>query len=390
MPAQECLIAAGMQVLAQHADEIERDVDMHVHVRIVAGPVEETGALRHLVPDHPVVRMLVAHDEGQFLRRALEASFVDQRTRADQAVAGEIPRILRPPGAVRRPVAGDQPAAQARIAGPGLLQRDLRPLQCAIGLRVRRGDPQLRIAPEARGIVIDRGSPQCGHGGMHVLARFALSREHQFGAALRTAGLRRQLHEQRKAEFAAAPVVAGLRMRGGLRRSHQCAEPLARLADQESVRLRIPGQFLPADCRRPHQVERRTETHAQFDRSAFQLVPDDHARMPATRFDAFAHREARTGIAAGDAQRIHLGRRQMHQRILVAAIHHERQPVVGHQLQRKRPELQSVFRIAARERAQAMRGDVAVFPWLFDRPDRPRLNVGRRWRWRGECGQGGP
>ena len=110
---------------------------MHKHVRIFSDPVNQAGTLRHFMPDHPCFRILIFGDESQRRARSIIFTCAQQSLNRDHSIARKKPCVLRPTCSTRWPVPGYQSAAEIWIADPRLIERDLRPRQISIEIRIR-------------------------------------------------------------------------------------------------------------------------------------------------------------------------------------------------------------------------------------------------------------
>src|SRR6266404_4271424 len=109
---------------------------MHVHVWILI-PLQCSGALRKLVPDHSGVALLKPENELQLLACPVVLRRSEQSAGGNQPITREKPVVLRTPGITRRTVSSYLPAPQVGVADPRLIERDFGPRQRAIDERIR-------------------------------------------------------------------------------------------------------------------------------------------------------------------------------------------------------------------------------------------------------------
>src|SRR5215469_9253371 len=93
---QKSLVTSDPFVFGKYPKKIECYVNMNIEIRIVLRPVQETRALRDLVPHHAVLRVLILVKKFSFACGALVVAFMQQCFRRQQTISCEVPSVLWP------------------------------------------------------------------------------------------------------------------------------------------------------------------------------------------------------------------------------------------------------------------------------------------------------
>src|ERR1700729_2030998 len=127
----KCSIAPCQNISGTGIQILEADIYMNEHLGILC-PVEISGTLRKLVPDHSRLRVLILCDEFELIPRAGIFACSYLSIGRNQSITCKEPGVLRSARVSGGAVARDDAAAEPRIAHPGLIESNLSPCHCAI------------------------------------------------------------------------------------------------------------------------------------------------------------------------------------------------------------------------------------------------------------------
>ena len=279
----------------------------------VAVPIDMPCALRDLVRDLAVGALVFREKAQCAVPHELRLSGTGHRERIDRGVAAEIPSEARTiAGATVQAIAGNEPATEIGIADHGFVEIDLRVFHCAIEQRIRRMQRQHRGAQRVGmfnapvpfafgGARCKQRSVECEGG----VARHLSAGQHDRDVRdVRIDVAARRLAEswRRVALHAAADTEHELRRRGGQYvrghvrrlsdggRAEECVDAAFRLGEEKGARRLIPDQILPAECRRPREMNIRCEFRDDVERTDCIDFEQHHDRvaMEATTASATA------------------------------------------------------------------------------------------------------
>ena len=254
---EQPVIAARAPVLVERQHPVGSRVGVVVGVGIGLEPVDVRSALRDLVGDLAVVA-LVPGQKAEFLGDQLPLAQSVHGEGVHHRVAAEEPSESGAGAAAGEPPARDQAAPQIGVADALLLEIDLRPLEGEVEGRIGgldgRGGRQGRVGPGAGVLVEPLGVPdQFGVAGKDGVARGGPPSDGN-GDELAPGPLRIDRDDHRSRRFAELMrrVLHRVRRPGG---AHDRVVPLQALRENEDAPLPVPKGVLPAERRRPHEVE---------------------------------------------------------------------------------------------------------------------------------------
>src|SRR5580704_18273819 len=127
MDFEEVFVPRCCDVGTHCAEILECNVHMDKHVRILPSPIQQTGALREFVPDHPSFLILILDDEFKRFARPGELAYAEQPSNRNKFITGKKPGVLRTTSFSGGAVSSNRTTAEISIAHPRLIECNFGP-----------------------------------------------------------------------------------------------------------------------------------------------------------------------------------------------------------------------------------------------------------------------